>query len=196
MKKLIVILAVIFSIKIAAQSNKQISFAFMNENIHYKAKGFNNFNPGAEIGFALKKKDKKYFFNEFNIYVGGFYHKKVETAFYLRGDYAFGIKLQDVLAVDLHGGLGYMHTFYPGHLYEQNNTGDFKKINQTGRSHAIVNVGIGITVLKTGSIQPFIKYELMGETPFANGIPFVPHTFLKLGIKYNFKTKNKNNEKL
>ncbi|WP_034040811.1 hypothetical protein [Wocania ichthyoenteri] len=187
MKKLIIVAAVFISTTINAQDNKQLSISIMNENIHYKAKGFNNFNPGGEIGMTLKKKDRKYFFSEFNIYAGGYYHKKVETAFYLRGDYSFGIKLQDVLAIDLHGGLGYMHTFYPGHLYEQNNNGDFEKINQTGRPHAIANAGLGITVLSSGRVKPFIKYELMGETPFANGIPFVPHSFLKLGIKYNFK---------
>ncbi len=189
MKKIVFTWLLLLSIKITAQSNKQVSIAFMNENIHYKAKGFSNFNPGGEIGITLKKKDIKYFFSEFNIYAGGYYHKKVETAFYFRADYSFGIKLQDVLAIDLHGGLGYMHTFYPGHIYEQNASGDFEKINQTGRPHAIANVGIGITVLSSGDIKPFIKYELMGETPFANGIPFVPHTFLKLGIKYNFKNK-------
>lgn len=187
MKKIISIGLLLLSINLTAQGNKQLSIAFMNENIHYKANGFNNFNPGGEIGITLKKKDRKFFFSEFSIYAGGYYHKKVETAFYIRGDYAFGIKLQDVLAIDLHGGLGYMHTFYPGYIYEQNSNGDFEKTNQTGRPHAILNAGIGITVIKTGRVKPFIKYELMGETPFANGIPFIPHTFLKLGIKYNLK---------
>jgi len=78
-----------------------------------------------------------------------------------------------------------MHTFYPAELYEQNDAGEFESINQAGRSHLYLSAGVGFTYLGSSKVQPFIRQELMLETPFANGIPLIPHSLLKVGLQIN-----------
>jgi len=87
--------------------------------------------------------------------------------------------------------LGYLHTFYPAELYQQTESGDFEVVNQLGRPHLYVNLGVGLTYLGSNKMQPFIRQELFIETPFANGIPVIPHSLLKIGI--HIKINNNDN---
>lgn len=185
MNKITLLLFTIIFYQGHSQATNKISVAVFQENIHYEYKSLNQFNPGGEIGLTWKTKEKKFITKEFNTYLGGYYHRKVQTAIYLRAEYLYRFRYLRPLSFDLFGGLGYMHTFYPGNLYEQNDNGDFEDINQLGRPHAIGNIGIGVSIANSSRWEPFAKFEWMLQTPFANGIPVVPHSFLKTGI--NFK---------
>ncbi|MEM6317682.1 MAG: hypothetical protein AAF960_08430, partial [Bacteroidota bacterium] len=118
-----------------------------------------------------------------NVKVGFFHHQRLENAFYVGWEYQYSQKLFNRLSLDLPMGLGYLHSFYPGEIYEQTEVGDFEKINQTGRSHLYLNLGVGLTYLSENNIQPFVRQELLLETPFANGIPVIPHSLLKIGVQ-------------
>ena len=168
---------------IQAQRIKQISVAVMNENIAFPFSRYTPLHPGGELGLTLKQQFKPQSVRQFNVYAGGFYHKKVETGFYIRGEYLHQLIIAKKIGIQLPLGIGYMHTFYPGEIYELNTTtGEFEKGNQSGRPHLIANVGLGLTYINNSGIAPFIKQNLTIETPFANGIPLIPHSFIKLGV--------------
>jgi len=110
--------------------------------------------------------------------VGFFHHRRVDNGIYLGGEYQYSLKLiKERVSLDLPVGLGYLHSIYPGEVYKQTDDGGFKKINQFGRPHGYVHLGIGLTYLHQGWFQPFIRQELWLDTRF------LPHSFIKLGIQ-------------
>jgi len=177
-------LLLLFSTNMHSQKLEQLSVLVQSEAIGFP---FTNYSPvhlGIELNATIRKKEKEKNIQYLNAKAGFFYHRKLETAIYLGGEYQYSQKLfKQKISIDLPVGLGYLHSFYPGEIYEQNNEGDFETINQFGRPHLYVNLGIGLTYLNEGKIQPFIRQELLLETPFANGIPVIPHSLLKVGIQ-------------
>jgi len=177
-------LLLLFSTNIYSQSLHQLSIAVQSEAIGLPFTNYSPIHPGIEFGAMFIKKEKDKNIQYFNAKAGFFYHQKLETAIYLGGEYQYSQKLfKQKVSIDIPVGLGYLHSFYPGEIYEQNTAGDFEKINQIGRSHLYINLGIGLRDLNEGKIQPFLRQELLLETPFANGIPAIPHSLLKVGVQ-------------
>ncbi|MEO1654072.1 MAG: hypothetical protein AAFU64_11030, partial [Bacteroidota bacterium] len=145
-------------------------------------KGLNSpLHPGGEIGLNLREVQKEKSIRRVNVYLGGYYNQEIEIGFYLRGEYQYLYKLTPWLGLDGSIGMGYLHTFFPSDLYEQNEDGSFRKINQGGRPHLLINLGIGLNYLNKSRFQPFIRQDLGLETPFANTVPIVPKSFVKIG---------------
>ncbi|MCB0644615.1 MAG: hypothetical protein KDC44_23385, partial [Phaeodactylibacter sp.] len=143
--------------------------------------------PALEIGLTMKQVEQEKSVRQWNGYAGWYYHEKIENGVYLRAEYLYGQKLGSFLRVDAFGGLGYLHTFYPGTLLKIDpETGAIEKVPQYGRAHAIANVGIGLVYRNQSRWEPFVKQSLSVETPFANGIPVMVHSFLQLGVNLKF----------
>ncbi|MEL6866982.1 MAG: hypothetical protein AAFP19_21335 [Bacteroidota bacterium] len=173
-----------------SQKLQQFSVAATTEAIGLPFTNYLPYHPGLEVSGTLRKTDKERNIQYLNVKAGFFYHERLETALYLGGEYQYSQKLfKQRISVDLPLGIGYLHSFYPGEVYEQNSDGDFEKINQFGRPHVYVNLGIGLTYLGRGKVQPFIRQELLLEAPFANGIPAIPHSLLKLGVQIKIEKK-------
>lgn len=169
-----------------AQRIQQFSLSLYTEAVGLPFTNYSPIHPGIELAATFHTNDKEKSIRYARAKAGFFYHQRLETAVYLGGEYQYSLKvLNQKLSIDLPAGLGYMHTFYPAELYEQDESGDFTPINQLGRSHLYVNLGLGLTYLGTEKVQPFIRQELMLETPFANGIPAIPHSLLKFGVQIN-----------
>jgi len=110
----------------------------------------------------------------------------LDQSVYNRGEYQYQFKVQDAIGVSIPIGLGYMHSFLNRPVYEQNQDGSFSEKTQLGRPHALLNAGITLQYLQMGPLEPFVKYELLVQTPFATSIPALPRTFLKIGSTINF----------
>ena len=173
---------------LAAQKIESFSVAVMNESIAFPFTRYIPVHPGIEFGATFWNKEKEHSNRYLSAYAGGFYHEKVETGFYLRAEYLFAFEIVNGLYVDVPLGAGYLHTVYPAELYEQNpETGAFEEVSQFGRPHGLVTAGVGVRYTGATRVQPFIRQELAVETPFANGFPVIPHTFLKLGVNVKIK---------
>lgn len=187
---LIVLLLTFLSLFTKAQEVKRLSVTGMTESMAFPFTRYAPFDPGIEVGYAMKETERPGIIKAVNLHLGWYYHRRVENAYYLRAEWAWQFKIADFLTADLYSGIGYMHVFYPGEVYELNNsTGDFEKIRQKGRPHALGNLGIGFTYRNQSRLEPFIRQDLGIESPFANGIPVMVHSFLKIGthIKLNHK---------
>lgn len=185
-KPLFMMLLLSFSIYGYSQQLHQLSVSANTEAIGLPFTNYSPIHPGLEIAATVKKKDQARNLQYWNAKAGFFYHQRLETAIYLGGEYQYSQKLfQQNLSLDVPVGAGYLHSFYPGELYEQNEAGDFENISQLGRSHVYVNLGIGLTYIGSSKVQPFIRQELLLETPFANGIPAIPHSLFKIGVQIN-----------
>ncbi|MEQ8580265.1 MAG: hypothetical protein RIC30_04360 [Marinoscillum sp.] len=172
----------------SAQQKGDLSIALMSESIAFPLTRLAPIHPGAEVGYTLYVWDQRTP-RVLNVYMGGYHHERVENGIFLRVEQSHQFGLTDWLATNLAYGLGYMHTFYPGELYEVNpRTGEFEKINQLGRAHALATVGIGFTWVNDSPVLPFVRQDLALETPFANGIPVIIHSFLKVGVNVKLQS--------
>jgi len=162
----------------------QFSASINSEAIGLPFTNYDPLHPGFELNGTIKRIEKPKSIRYLNTKIGFFYHRRLETAIYIGGEYQHSLKLfRQKISLDLPIGLGYLHSFYPGEVYEQNDNGDFEKINQTGRAHFYTNLGIGFTYLSDSKVQPYIRQELLLETPFANGIPIITHSLVKVGVQ-------------
>lgn len=168
------------------QMNKQLSLTAMNESIAFPFTSYSEFHPGFELGVSILSSEKDHSIRQLNTYAGWFLHQHIESGFYFRAEYSYKLKLGKGLRAGIYGGAGYLHTFYPGTLYEiDEETGEFFSSKQLGRSRALISAGLQLSYRSEAGFEPFVKQEFAVETPFANGIPLMPHSFLKLGININ-----------
>ncbi len=184
MTKILILVSLLFSLSSYGQKIEQISISGISEAIGLPFTNYSPIHPGLEFSSTIKKVDRPRSNRYLNAKAGFFYHQKLEAAIYLGGEFQYSYKIiNQKLSVDLPLGLGYLHSFYPGELYEQNEIGDFEVVNQFGRSHLYLNLGLGLTYLHDGRVEPFIRQELLIETPFANGLPLIPHSLVKIGVQ-------------
>lgn len=180
------LLALTGSQAIFGQGNRQLSLTAINESIAFPFTSYKEFHPGLELGFSIRTREKEHSIRQLNAYAGWFLHQHIESAFFLRGEYNYKVKLGEAFTAGFYGGAGYMHTFYPGTLYEIDEaTGEISPSSQLGRPRALISAGLQLSYRTKAGIEPFVKQEFALETPFANGIPLMPHSFLKLGININ-----------
>lgn len=168
------------------QINRQLSLTAMNESIAFPFTSYSQFHPGFELGFSIRTREKEHSIRQLNVYAGWFLHQHMENNFFLRGEYSYKLKMGKAFTAGFYGGVGYMHAFYPGTLYEIDEaTGEIDPSRQFGRPRALISAGLQLSYRTAVGIEPFVKQEFGIETPFANGIPLMPHSFLKLGININ-----------
>ncbi len=178
-----IILLSICTLSVYGQKIDQISVAATTKAIGLPFTNYLPYHPGLELRATLRTKTTNKKTQRYNVNLGAFFHRRLQTGFYIGGEFQYTRKLfRQAIGLDLPIGVGYLHTFYPNELYEQTVNGDFEVVSQLGRPHAYINLGIGISYLKPKKVQPFIRQELFVQTPFANGIPVVPHSFFKIGI--------------
>lgn len=184
-KNLLLISLLLLGFSSSAQIAKRFSVAVLKESTAFPFTRLLPIHPGGEVVVTIAEHSRQKSISNWNVALGGFHHKNIANAFYLRGEYAYRPIIKSLFTLDMIGYAGYMHTFYPVEIYELNSqSGEFEKITQIGRPHALAGMGIGVTLIKTEKIQPFIRQEFAIESPFANGIPVMIHSFLKLGISF------------
>ncbi len=183
MKKIIIVFLIACWGNVYGQNIERISVSVINESIAFPFTRFIPVHPGFEVGVTLKETQKEKSIRNLNLSAGYFHHARVESGVFIRGEYLFRPVIKSVMTLDLSTSLGYLHSFYPGELYSlDEESGEFNKIKQWGRPHLIGGLGIGATWIKPEKVKPFVRQEFIVETPFANGVPVIVHSFLKLGV--------------
>jgi hypothetical protein len=178
------LIAALFYVQLSAQIIDNLDVAIQSESISYPFSRVSPIHPSIQIGTSFRKRLKEKSERNYNLYVGFYHHKDVENGIYLRGEYAHTFIIAKKVGVILPIGLGYLHTFYPGELFSQNNDGSFSKVDQLGRAHIIATTGIGLSYRGFKNIEPYIQHDFMAQYPFGETIPLLPHSFLRLGVKF------------
>lgn len=185
---IVIATGILVTINTRAQQIDNLYISATTETSSFPFTRFLPIHPGVELGTTLLNKGKQNSEHFVNVYLGGYYHQKIENGFYLRSEYAFRYKINNTIGIDFPIGGGYQHSFFPGEIYEQNiETGDWERIKQRGKPHLFVDFGLGFTYLKSKRVQPFIRYESIIDFPLYNGF-MTTRTFFKLGI--NIKISN------
>ncbi|MEL6589938.1 MAG: hypothetical protein AAFQ68_07660 [Bacteroidota bacterium] len=144
---------------------------------------FAELHPGFELSYGFAPTDKGTRSTQWWISGGYFHHRGLESAAYVKVSYAWQQPVGDVLQLELAPSLGYLHSFYPGNVYELRD-GEYQAITQYGRPRVMAEVGFTAALWPDKAISPFVQYRFGIESPFANGIPVFPHSFYQIGISY------------
>lgn len=169
-----------------AQKIQAVSFSVQSESVSIPFTRMGKLHPGVEIGFQLYQKEKPMTNRSWNAYVGWFYHANLDQNFYVRGEYEFARNLNNSIGVFAPISVGYMHSFHTKTGYQQKADGSFGEKQQSGRPHAILNLGLGMRYLGFRNMEPFIKYEAMAQSPFVATVPVAPRSFFKIGTQIKF----------
>ena len=170
-----------------AQKLKSISVALQTESIAFPFTRLSPMHPGIELGVTLGEKEKPKSTRRWNAYLGWFYHKNIDQNFYVRGEYQFAYDIKNTIGINVPVGLGYMHTFNSQPVFEQQDNGSFERKTQLGNARVIVNLGLGLSYLKLDKVEPFIKYEVVAQSPFVATVPVGVRSFLKIGTTIKLK---------
>lgn len=173
-----------FASKVLAQPIKGITIALTTESIAFPLTRITPVHPGIELGLTVMNKRNFKRIKEFNLVSGFYHHELLENAFYLKAEYLYR-PIFGKVTLDLSGSAGYMHTFYPGPMYQISETGEPETVKQFGRPHGLLGLGFGITFIGTERFNPFIRQDFIVKAPFANGIPAIIHSILKVGTTIN-----------
>ena len=188
-KTFVLLLFLLSSQSAFAQIIDNISVSLLNEAVELTP--FNDFlpiNPGIEIGTNLWRKDRKRSGSQLNTYLGFYHNKNLSNAFYLKAEYVFQTKIMNTIGIDLLPSVGYQHYFYPGDVYDLNeSTGKYEKVNQSGIARATGGLGLGITYLNDSRIEPFVRYEVVVDFP-QKLLTVLPNTIFKIGANYQFSS--------
>ncbi|MEM1325526.1 MAG: hypothetical protein AAGI23_06205 [Bacteroidota bacterium] len=163
---------------------QSISLSFQQESVSLPFTRFEQWNPGAEIEYGFAPREKGTGLRQVNISVGYYFHRELASAFYAKVEYDFAFRIAEDTYLDLVPAAGYMHSFYPGEVYESDGAGNYNLKRQLGRPHLWIESGFGVSFFRSKKISPFMQYRLAVETPFGNGIPVFPHSFYQLGLQY------------
>lgn len=187
MKTAIVLLILLSSFCVIGQKERQLSIAFMDEEVAYPFTRLTRFNPGITLGWRFWHKQEGKFTHHLQSDLGGFLHKKVKNAVFAKVSYGLNYSVFDFLSAEAFFGLGYLHGFYPGVVYEMKEDGTFSKKTQWGRPHLIGEVGFGFAFPNKSNRTPFIRQSLMIETASQNpSVSILPHALLSVGVLFKF----------
>ena len=182
----------LFSHGLWAQKIDHLSISATTETYAFPFTRFLPLHPGAEIGLGLFNAEKNNSVHNINVLLGGYHHKKVENAIYLRAEYVYRYKIRNIISIDGPVGIGYQHSFYPGDTYQQNSaTGEWENKRQVGKPHFLISFGLGLTYVKPNRIQPFVRYESNIDIPIYNSF-LTTRTFFKIGINIKMNQNESN----
>lgn len=115
--------------------------------------------PGLEIGTTFLKNEKKFTTHSVSATAGYFYHSLIAHAPYIRAEYNYQIRIKKTIGIDMGGGIGYLHAFYPGEGYRYNEeSGEYESVLYQ-QAFLRVNASLGISLVKFEKIRPFVRYE-------------------------------------
>lgn len=163
-----------------------------NEKIAFKLNYFGELilHPGFTTGieYTLTKNNWLAIHSDFD--VGGYWHRWNNTSLFLKTSIGSRFTIGPVFA-DLNVGIGYMHSFAAGPVYQRSSNGDVERTTNWGKPYFMPNASLLFgwdRTKKNKKIQTvFIGPEIYLQYPH-NHI-FLPHIALKAGITYKFMKK-------
>lgn len=147
--------------------------------------------PGVQAGIEGRYFEtlKSKLFQSLNL--GMFYNKYNGTGFYLNTELAYRYTSKFRISAEALAGLGYLRTFRPTAIYEQTESGNYRRAKDKGFSSAIASFafGLGYAIKSSSafSFAPFIRYQSLIQTRYSPDLDVLPHAAFHVGVRINKK---------
>ncbi len=143
--------------------------------------------PGLSMGIDYTVKEHKWVTVHWNTDLGAYWHKWNNTSVFLKTTMGSRFSIGSFFT-DINLGVGYMHTWAAGEMYEKDGNGGAKKATNRGHAHFITNTSLlmGWDGSRKHNL-PWMIYigpEVYLQSSF-NHI-FLPHMAAKVGFTYKF----------
>lgn len=161
-----------------------------HEKVTFKLEYFGELvlHPGLAFGLEYKLISKKFLSLHWNNDVGGYWHRWNTGAIFYKSSIGSRFSMGPVFA-DFNIGIGYMHSFAAGTIYQRASDGGVKKARNFGHPHFMPNASLllGWDATRNGKQNWTIHFgpEVYLQSSF-NHI-FLPHIAMKLGLTYRLK---------
>jgi hypothetical protein len=115
-----------------------------------------------------------------------YFHRKLHHHFSVSTRAGYRYHHRGGLFVDAGLGLGYTFLLADGPVYAYAGNGDFARRRPAGLHRLLTSLGAsaGHRVSLAGrTAYPYLRYEILGETPFNKEVPLLPHILLEAGVR-------------
>lgn len=144
--------------------------------------------PGMSIGIDYTLTKKRWITLHWDTDLGGYWHRWNHTALFLKSGVGARLPISSFF-VDLNLGVGYMHSFAAGTIYQRVSDGGIEKAANWGHAHFMPNssflIGWDGTRKMNLPLTVHIGVEAYLQSSFNH--LFLPHAAAKVGITYKFK---------
>lgn len=160
------------------------------ERLAFKVEYFGELvlHPGLSLGFDYTIKRKKWVTIHWDTDLGGYWHRWNNTSVFLKTSLGSRFAMGPVFA-DINLGIGYMHSWAAGTMYQRAEDGGVEKATNWGHPHFMPNASllIGWDGSRKNDLPwtVYIGLEVYLQYPY-NHI-FLPHVAAKIGFTYKFK---------
>jgi hypothetical protein len=145
--------------------------------------------PGFEVGINKARQRKKHDWIT-NYAASYFFHRYVQHAISVYGQYGYRYKFTNSFSSELSLGAGYLHSIPAVDKYKLDESGEYKKNKGVGCMQATVNLSLGARYHFGTNHQRnvFVRYQPSIQLPFVKAyVPLLPYNTLLIGVSVPFK---------
>jgi hypothetical protein len=170
--------------------NNSVSNTKFEDKLAVKVEYFGELvlHPGISVGLEYTISKNNWLTIHCDNDLGGYHHRWNNTSVFLKSSLGSRFNIGAVFA-DIHAGIGYMHSFAAGTIYQRAPDGGVEKARNLGHAHFMPNASLllGWDATRKGNHQWTVHFgpEVYLQSSF-NHI-FLPHVAAKLGMTYKFK---------
>jgi len=188
MNRITTLVLLLSSFSLQAQCEEQIK-SKLQEVLAFKVEYFGELvlHPGLSAGVEYTIAESKKISIHWNTDLGGYSHRWNNNAVFLKTSIGSRFMLGSAFT-DLNLGIGYMHSWADGMVYQRAETGKVEEANNWGHPHFMPNASLlfGWDLGRKTNLPVMIHFgpEVYLQSSF-NHI-FLPHLAMKFGFTYKF----------
>jgi len=201
MKKIFVVVPIIFtcflsSVAYSHESERSknnpgtISNLIHHEKVAFKLNYFGELvlHPGLTVGvdYTLSKSNRLTV--HWDVDLGGYWHRWNNTSLFLKSTIGTRLAAGPVFA-DINAGIGYMHSFAAGTIYQRAADGGVEKASNRGHAHFMPNASFLLGWDSTRNGKQRWTFHVGPEVYLQSSFNhiFLPHIAMNVGVTYKFK---------
>jgi hypothetical protein len=144
--------------------------------------------PGLTLGTDYSLVRNKHLTIHWDVDLGGYWHRWNHTALFLKSSLGSRFAAGPVFA-DINAGIGYLHDFAAGTIYESDLNGGVVEASNRGRAHFMPNASLLFGWDSTRKGKQFWAVHFGPEVYLQSHVNhiFLPHVAVKVGLTYKFK---------
>lgn len=145
--------------------------------------------PGLTVGvdYTLSKNNRLTV--HWDADLGGYWHRWNNTSFFIKSTIGTRLAVAGPVFADINAGIGYMHSFASGDVYQRDLNGGVEKATNIGHAHFMPNASILLGWDGTRNGKRRCTFHVGPEVYLQSSFNhiFLPHVSAKIGMTYKLK---------